>query len=90
MIVFILLYTVRFLVQYLSAVFWKVLLGIFIMAVLKLEKDNESQEIEFELDYLASLTTRQRFQMMQQKSLEMALLLRRNGRRKSTQVIKRT
>ncbi len=60
------------------------------MAVLKLEKDNERQEIEFELDYLASLTTRQRFQMMVQKSREMALLVKRNGRRKSTQVVKRT
>jgi hypothetical protein len=59
------------------------------MAVLKLEKTNESQEIEFELDYLASLTTRQRFQVMLQKSREMALLLKRNGRRKSTQVVKR-
>ena len=27
------------------------------MAVLKLEKDDERQEIQFELDYLASLTT---------------------------------
>lgn len=60
------------------------------MAVLKLEKTNESQEIEFELDYLTSLTTRQRFQMMLQKSREMALLLKRNGSRKSTQVVKRT
>jgi len=60
------------------------------MAVLKLEKTNESQEIEFELDCLTSLTTRQRFEMMLQKSREMALLLRRNGRRKSTQVVKRT
>ena len=60
------------------------------MAVLKLEKDNESQEIKFELDYLASLTTRQRFQMMLRKSREMALLLNRNGHRKSTQVVKRT
>ncbi len=60
------------------------------MAVLKLGKTNESQEIEFELDYLTSLTTRQRFQMMFQKSREMALLLKRNGRRKSTQVVKRT
>ena len=59
------------------------------MAVLKQEKANESQEIEFELDYLTSLTTRQRFQMMLQKSREMALLLKRNGRRKSTQVVKR-
>ncbi len=60
------------------------------MAILKLEKTNESQEIEFELDYLTSLTTRQRFQMMLQKSREMALLLKRNGHRKSTQVVKRT
>lgn len=60
------------------------------MAVLKLEKDDERQEIEFELDYLASLTTRQRFQMMRQKSREMILLLKRNGHRKSTQVVKRT
>jgi len=59
------------------------------MAVLKQEKANESQEIEFELDYLTSLTTRQRSQMMLQKSREMALLLKRNGRRKSTQVVKR-
>ena len=51
------------------------------MAVLKLEKANERQEIEFELDYLTSLTTRQRFQMMLQKSREMALLLKRNARR---------
>ncbi len=60
------------------------------MAVLKLKKANENQEIEFELDYLASLTTRQRFQMMLLKSREMALLLKRNGRRRSTQVVKRT
>ena len=60
------------------------------MAVLKLEKDDERQEIKFELDYLASLTTRQRFQMMAQKSREMILLLKRNGHRKSPQVVKRT
>ena len=65
-------------------------MGIFIMPVLKLEKDNELQEIEFELDYLASLTTQQRFQMMLQKSRKMALLLKRSRRRGSTQVIKRT
>ncbi len=58
--------------------------------VLKLDNHNERQEIDFELDYLASLTTQQRFQMMLQKSREMALLLKRNGRRKSTQVTKRT
>ena len=60
------------------------------MAVLKLGKDDEHREIKFELDYLASLTTRQRFQMMAQKSREMILLLKRNEHRKSTRVIKRT
>ena len=60
------------------------------MAVLKLEKDNERQEIEFELDYLASLTTRQLFQMMLQKSRELALLLKRSGHRRPTKVIKRS
>ena len=60
------------------------------MAVLKLKRDDERREIKFELDYLASLTTRQRFQMMTQKSREMILLLNRNGHRKSSQVIKRT
>ena len=60
------------------------------MPVLKLKNDDERQEIKFELDYLASLTTRQRFQMMAQKSREMILLLKQNGHRKTTQVIKRT
>ena len=59
------------------------------MAVLKLTKANEKKEIEFELDYLMSLTTRQRFQMMFEKSRQMAALLRRNGRRKYPKVIKR-
>ena len=64
--------------------------GNIMMAVLKLKEDDEQREIEFELAYLASLTTQQRFQMMRQKSHEMVLLLRRNEHRKSTQVIKRT
>ena len=60
------------------------------MTVLKLEEDDDRREIKFELDYLTSLTTRQRFQMMAKKSREMILLLKQNGHRKSTQVIKRT
>jgi len=59
------------------------------MGVLKLTKHNEKKEIEFELDYLASLTTRERFEMMFEKSRRMARLLKRNGRRKTTEVIKR-
>jgi hypothetical protein len=38
------------------------------MPNLKLSKHNEKQEIEFELNYLTSLTTQQRFQMMFKKT----------------------
>jgi hypothetical protein len=59
------------------------------MAILKLDKHNEDKEIEFELDYLTSLTTRQRFELMFRKSREMRRLLKRNERKKTTEVIKR-
>ncbi|MCX5637765.1 MAG: hypothetical protein NTX52_08760 [Planctomycetota bacterium] len=59
------------------------------MAILKLDKHNEEKEIKFELDYLASLTTRQRFELMFRKTREMQRLLKRNKRRKTTEVIKR-
>jgi hypothetical protein len=59
------------------------------MAVLKQTMSNQKKEIEFELDYLTSLTIQQRFQMMFEKSRQMASLLRRNGRRKTTEIIKR-
>jgi hypothetical protein len=58
------------------------------VAVLKLKKHDENKEIDFELKYLMSLTTRQRFEMMFEKSRQMAALLRKNGRRK-TVIIKR-
>ena len=59
------------------------------MGILKLDRHNEDKEIEFELKYLASLTTRQRFQMMFRKTKEMMSLLGRNDRRKTTEIIKR-
>jgi hypothetical protein len=59
------------------------------MAILKLDKHNEDKEIEFELDYLTSLTTRQRFELMFRKTKEMRNLLKRNECRKATEVIKR-
>jgi hypothetical protein len=59
------------------------------MAVLKTRTHNERAEIEFELDYLTSLTTRERFEIMFRKSREMASL-RKHGNRRTTQVIKRT
>lgn len=60
--------------------------------MLKLDKKrkNEDKEIEFELDHLKSLSTKERFQMMFGKTQEMLQLLNRHGYRKNTQIIKRT
>jgi hypothetical protein len=60
-----------------------------LMVVLKLDRDNEAIEIEFELRYLRSLTTKERFLMMQKKSDEMKKLLRKHGYGKSSEIIKR-
>ena len=60
------------------------------MAVLMIEKDDENREIEFELSYLKSLTTRERFILMQKKSDEMKKVLRTRGYRKSSEIIKRS
>ncbi len=49
------------------------------MAVLKLSKHDEKREIEFELKYLLSLTTRQRFPMMFKKTQEMRRLAGKHG-----------
>ncbi len=60
------------------------------MAILKLDRDNEAKEIEFELDYLTSLTIRQRFQMMFTKTQEMLSLRKKtNEHRAVTEIIKR-
>lgn len=59
------------------------------MPILKLTKHNEKKEIDFELDFLLSLSVEQRFQMMFKKSKEIRQLLGKNGYRKTTQIIKR-
>jgi hypothetical protein len=60
------------------------------MAILKLDKHNEEKEIEFELDYLTSLTTGERFDMMFAKTREMLSLLKKtNAHRAVTEIIKR-
>ncbi len=57
--------------------------------VLLLKKDDEQKEIEFELQYLLSLTVQERFQLMRRKSREMLALLKQNGHGKTAEVIKR-
>ena len=59
------------------------------MAILKLDRHDEDKEIEFELDYLTSLTTSQRFEMMFRKTREMLRLLKKDGRITTTEIIKR-
>ncbi len=58
--------------------------------ILKLDRHDEESEIEFELNYLSSLTIKQRFTMMFKKTNEMRSLLKNHGIRKNTQIIKRT
>ena len=57
--------------------------------VLKLDDHDEEKEIEFELKYLLSLTTKQRFQMMFDKTQEMRRLLKKHGYGKTAQITKR-
>ena len=60
------------------------------MSILKLKKSNPRKEIEFELNYLKTLSTKQRFQMMFKKTEEIRNLLKNHGYRKTSQIIKRT
>lgn len=50
---------------------------------------DEDRELAFELDYLLSLTTEQRFEMMFRRSREIAEELVRSGHRKPFEIIKR-
>jgi len=57
--------------------------------MLALEKDDPERELEFELEFQRSLTTAERFKMMFERSQEMAKRLKRNGRRKPVEIVKR-
>jgi hypothetical protein len=58
-------------------------------STLKLSADDPEQELEFELAYLRSLTTEERFALMFRKSRELAESLARHGHRKPVAVVKR-
>ena len=57
--------------------------------ILLLNKDNEKKEMDFELQYLLSLTIKERFLLMQKKSREMRNMLEQNGHRKAAEILKR-
>ena len=60
--------------------------------ILKLDPHGgaEEQELEFELAYQQSLTVAQRFEMMLQRSRELASELLRRGHRRPVEVVKRS
>ena len=60
-------------------------------SILKVGPGDESKdaEIEFELAYLAGLTTAQRFEMLLRRSREMAEELVRRGHRDPARIVKR-
>ena len=57
--------------------------------ILILKDHSETDEIDFELDFLLSLTTSERFRLMENKSKEMLHLLEQNGHRRPAEIIKR-
>ncbi len=60
--------------------------------IIKLAPDecDEMRELKIELEYQLSLTTAQRFEMMFNKSREIAEELLKHGHRKPFEIIKRT
>jgi hypothetical protein len=59
-------------------------------SILKLSETDEEKEIQFELDYLSSLTVLERFQLMMNRNQELIDILEKNGHRRSPEIIKRT
>jgi hypothetical protein len=59
-------------------------------SILKLSQADEAKELEFELNYLASLTFEERLNMMRKKSIEMLRQMIEHGHRRPFEVVKRT
>lgn len=57
--------------------------------VLKLDEPDPDRELEFELAWLRSLTTQERFELMFRRSREIAEVMLKHGHRKPVEVIKR-
>lgn len=60
------------------------------MPILKLNRDDELREFEFNLDYLMSMTAKELFAKMVQRSDEIKEMLIRYGYRKPVAIIKRS
>ncbi len=58
--------------------------------ILKLSEENEEREIEFELEWLLSLSLNERYQLMFKRTKELLDILEKNGHRRPSQIIKRS
>jgi len=58
-------------------------------SILALTEHDESKELEFELEYLRSLTVEERLEMMIEKSKEMLKQMVELGYRKPFEIVKR-
>ena len=58
--------------------------------ILKLSSDDPERELDFELEFQASLTVQDLFDMMFQRSRDLRELLIKNGHIKPFEIIKRT
>ena len=56
--------------------------------LLKLAEHDEERELEFELDFQATLTVRERFRHMERFSNELRRLMEANGFRESPGIVK--
>ncbi|MEW6556636.1 MAG: hypothetical protein AB1349_04685 [Elusimicrobiota bacterium] len=61
-----------------------------ILMIGKNDKNAEKKEIEFELDYLMSLTTGQRFKMMHDRSLLIMKRIKKYEHRTTPEITQRT
>ena len=57
--------------------------------ILILKEHNETDEIDFQLDYLMSLSIKERYRLMLNKSLEVKRLLKQHGHGTTPGIVKR-
>ncbi len=57
--------------------------------ILKLEQDDPKRELEFELDYLLSLTSEERYRLMLRRSSDAIERMIRNGPLRPVEIVKR-
>ena len=60
------------------------------MAILKLDRDDQEEELEFELRYQMSLTYEERYRMMEEASRYLITMLEQHAKKRPFEIIKRS